>query len=80
MKTLEIVYSIGDVVRINALARTGTVNAHFNDGHALGLSYRVRYFVDDKPQDVYFYAHELMATESDMLGDKYKSDQELLVK
>jgi len=63
MKTLKIEFSIGDTVRINALSRNGTVTAHFNDGHALGLSYRVRYFVDDKPQDIYFYAHELMYTE-----------------
>jgi len=63
MKTLKIEFSIGDTVRINALGRSGTVSAHFNDGHVLGPTYRVRYFVDDKPQDIYFYAHELTPTE-----------------
>lgn len=56
-KTVNVSFNIGDKVKVKELNIKGKVSGIYID--AAEVSYKVRYFFESKPQEVYFCDYEL---------------------
>lgn len=59
MKTVEIKFSIGDLVRLKELGDTGRVMSILVAGHILGHEYKIRFFNNGEEKIVWFFEDDI---------------------
>lgn len=57
------IFNLGQLVKVKQLNLQGRISGLFIDGS--GITYRVRYFFDSKPNEVYFQDDELELIEKE---------------